>query len=58
VLCNSILADRPDDHLARHAAAHLARLAEGRSARRLAPRIFTTSVDANSGLRGSCDAMA
>src|SRR5687767_6556531 len=30
-----------------HPAAHLARLAEGRSARRLAPRISTTSVDAN-----------
>jgi hypothetical protein len=32
-----------------HAAAHLARLVEGRSARRLAPRISTTSVDANAG---------
>jgi hypothetical protein len=43
----STLADRPDDHLASYAAAHLARLVEGRSARRLAPRISTTSVDAN-----------
>jgi hypothetical protein len=32
-----------------HAAAYLARLVEGRSARRLAPRISTTSVDANLG---------
>src|SRR5687768_15471879 len=30
-----------------HAAAHLARLAQGRSARRLPPRISTTSVYAN-----------
>ncbi len=30
-----------------HPAAHLAKLAEGRSARRLTPRISTTSVDAN-----------
>jgi hypothetical protein len=45
----STLADRPDDHLISDAAAaHLARLVDGRSARRLAPRISTTSVDANS----------